>query len=143
MTGGWLVSSGQNRAVDEVVPAAGLGDPLHLHLRRATVAVNLHGSGPESHRLLLAASPQRLVGFAHAAVPASADGHAVGGAVRAGLPRPVGATTWATMAPGVVDRPFRVLARSGARPRAWRRSAPARSSRPWPGLPAATRLASA
>jgi ADP-heptose:LPS heptosyltransferase len=61
-------------AVDEVVPAARLGDPLHRRLRRAAVAVNLHGRGPQSHRLLLAAAPQRLVGFAHAAVPASADG---------------------------------------------------------------------
>jgi ADP-heptose:LPS heptosyltransferase len=61
-------------AVDEVVPTAGLGRPLHRRLRRAAVAVNLHGRGPESHRLLLATAPERLVGFAHAAVPASADG---------------------------------------------------------------------
>jgi ADP-heptose:LPS heptosyltransferase len=61
-------------AVDEVVPTAGLGCPLHRRLRRAAVAVNLHGRGPESHRLLLAAAPERLVGFAHPAVPASADG---------------------------------------------------------------------
>jgi ADP-heptose:LPS heptosyltransferase len=61
-------------AVDEVVPTAGLGDPLHRRLHRAAVAVNLHGRGPESHRLLLATAPERLVGFAHAAVPACAEG---------------------------------------------------------------------
>jgi ADP-heptose:LPS heptosyltransferase len=33
-------------------------------LPRAREAVNLHGSGPQSHRLLMAASPGRLMGFA-------------------------------------------------------------------------------
>jgi hypothetical protein len=60
-------------AVDEVVPTAGLADgPLRPRLHHATVAVNLHGRGPESHQLLLATAPERLVGFAHPAVPASA-----------------------------------------------------------------------
>jgi ADP-heptose:LPS heptosyltransferase len=62
-------------AVDGVVPTAGLADgPLHPRLHHAAVAVNLHGRGPQSHRLLLAAAPERLVAFAHPAVPASADG---------------------------------------------------------------------
>ena len=60
-------------AVDEVVPTAGLANgPLRPRLHHAAVAVNLHGRGPESHQLLLATAPERLVGFAHPAVPASA-----------------------------------------------------------------------
>ena len=61
-------------AVDEVVPAEGLGEPLHRRLHGAGLAVNLHGRGPESHELLLAAEPRRLVAFAHPAVPASSQG---------------------------------------------------------------------
>jgi ADP-heptose:LPS heptosyltransferase len=62
-------------AVDEVIPTAGLADgPLRPRLHHAAVAVNLHGRGPESHQLLLATAPERLVGFAHPAVPASAGG---------------------------------------------------------------------
>jgi ADP-heptose:LPS heptosyltransferase len=38
------------------------------------VAVNLHGRGPESHRVLLALRPRRLVAFRHDAVPESAAG---------------------------------------------------------------------
>jgi ADP-heptose:LPS heptosyltransferase len=58
-------------AVDEVVDAApltaleGVGTP--------DVAVNLHGRGPHSHRVLLATRPRRLVAFAHPDV-AMADG---------------------------------------------------------------------
>jgi ADP-heptose:LPS heptosyltransferase len=49
--------------VDEVIPAAGLprrspGVALGPHL-----AVNLHGRGPQSHRLLQAADPDDLVAF--------------------------------------------------------------------------------
>jgi ADP-heptose:LPS heptosyltransferase len=36
------------------------------------VAVNLHGAGPQSHHLLLACRPRRLVAFAHARVPETA-----------------------------------------------------------------------
>jgi ADP-heptose:LPS heptosyltransferase len=61
-------------AVDEVVPAEGLGEPLDRRLHGAGLAVNLHGRGPESHELLLAAEPRRLVAFAHPAVPASSQG---------------------------------------------------------------------
>lgn len=39
-----------------------------------TVAVNLHGSGPESHRVLLATDPDRLLAYAHPDVPESWDG---------------------------------------------------------------------
>jgi ADP-heptose:LPS heptosyltransferase len=61
-------------AVDEVVPAEGLDEPLHRRLRGAGLAVNLHGRGPESSDLLLATEPRRLVAFAHPAVPASSSG---------------------------------------------------------------------
>jgi ADP-heptose:LPS heptosyltransferase len=62
-------------AVDEVVPTAGLTQgPLGPRLHHAAVAANLHGRGPESHRLLLATAPERLIAFAHPAVPASASG---------------------------------------------------------------------
>lgn len=39
--------------------------------RGADVLVNLHGRGPESHRLALAVAPRRLVAFAHRDVPES------------------------------------------------------------------------
>jgi ADP-heptose:LPS heptosyltransferase len=61
-------------AVDEVIPTDGLGEPLHRRLHGAGLAVNLHGRGPQSHELLLATEPRRLVGFAHPAVPASSQG---------------------------------------------------------------------
>lgn len=56
-------------AVDGVVPARGLA-ALPGTVRRPDVAVNLHGSGPESHRLLAALEPERLIAFgnAHASV---------------------------------------------------------------------------
>jgi ADP-heptose:LPS heptosyltransferase len=66
-------------AVDEVVGtdlrAAGgpaPDRPLDPRLRGADVAVNLHGRGPQSHRLLLALDPGRLIAFAHP--QAAADG---------------------------------------------------------------------
>lgn len=47
---------------------AGLGaDPEQLP-PRPTVAVNLHGRGPESHRLLLATEPRRLIAFRSEAI---------------------------------------------------------------------------
>lgn len=48
--------------VDEVVAAAPLA-PLPEFLRGADVAVNLHGRGPQSHSVLQALSPGRLVAF--------------------------------------------------------------------------------
>ena len=61
-------------AVDEVIGADGLDEPLHRRLHGAGLAVNLHGRGPESHDLLLATEPRRLVAFTHPAVPASSQG---------------------------------------------------------------------
>lgn len=49
--------------VDRVLPARGLGEaPPGLALGRH-LAVNLHGRGPQSHRTLLAGSPQALLAF--------------------------------------------------------------------------------
>jgi ADP-heptose:LPS heptosyltransferase len=64
-------------AVDEVLDTAGLGVPLDARgAGRAgpDLAVNLHGRGPRSHRLLLATRPRRLIAFASPALPASAAG---------------------------------------------------------------------
>lgn len=52
----------------ELIAVDGLGaDPASLP-RRPEVAVNLHGRGPESHRLLLATEPRRLIAFRNDAV---------------------------------------------------------------------------
>jgi len=61
------------RAADEVVPARPLA-PLPPSLAEPDVAVNLHGRGPESHRVLTALRPGRLLAFAHPDVPESAGG---------------------------------------------------------------------
>ena len=67
--GGWLRDLG---LVDGVVPTRGL-EPLAWAEEAATVtrahpaghvAVNLHGSGPESHRVLLETAPVQVVAFA-------------------------------------------------------------------------------
>jgi ADP-heptose:LPS heptosyltransferase len=58
--GEWLASYG---VVDDVLPAHGL-EPLEwAPFERGHVAVNLHGKGPESHRLLQKTGPDRLVAF--------------------------------------------------------------------------------
>jgi len=59
-------------AVDATVPAFGADQPRLVPA--ADAAANLHGSGPESHRTLLASAPRRLLAFRHPAVPASAAG---------------------------------------------------------------------
>ena len=58
-------------AVDAVLPAQPL-QPLPEAAECADVAVNLHGRGPQSHRVLVAARPCRLIAFAHADVPETA-----------------------------------------------------------------------
>ena len=50
--------------------------PLSGALDGADVAVNLHGCGPQSHRIVLAAHPRRFLAFRHAAVPESDGGPA-------------------------------------------------------------------
>lgn len=57
-------------AVDGVADAAPLR-PLPRALHGADVAVNLHGCGPESIRLLIATRPRQLISFAHDALPAT------------------------------------------------------------------------
>jgi ADP-heptose:LPS heptosyltransferase/GT2 family glycosyltransferase len=52
--------------------AVGELEELPSELGCADLAVNLHGRGPQSHRLLQRLRPHRLLGFEHAAVPESA-----------------------------------------------------------------------
>jgi ADP-heptose:LPS heptosyltransferase len=54
-------------AIDEVADAAPLA-PLPPVLHGADLAVNLHGRGPQSHEVLLAARPRRLIAFAQPAL---------------------------------------------------------------------------
>jgi ADP-heptose:LPS heptosyltransferase len=54
--------------LDALVDTAPLR-PLPPPLRRPDVAVDLHGRGPASHRVLLAARPRRLIAFANRRVP--------------------------------------------------------------------------
>ena len=54
-------------AVDDVLPASGLA-PLAWPGAGGHLAVNLHGSGPRSHRVLLDTRPRRLLSYAHPAV---------------------------------------------------------------------------
>ena len=58
-------------AVDRVVDTRPLAE-LPAELRRPDVAVDLHGKGPGSHRVLLDARPRRLIAFANPAIPESA-----------------------------------------------------------------------
>ncbi len=60
-------------AVDGVADTAPL-EPLDAALTAAGLAVNLHGRGPQSHRVLLPARPRRTIAFAHPEVPESRDG---------------------------------------------------------------------
>ncbi len=49
-------------------------EPLPAALGPIDIAVNLHGSGPQSHRILLQAGSRRLIAFAHPDIHASAGG---------------------------------------------------------------------
>ncbi len=55
-------------AVHAAVPIGAL-EPLPSWCRGPDVMVNLHGQGPQSHRVCLAARPRRLIAFAHPEVP--------------------------------------------------------------------------
>jgi ADP-heptose:LPS heptosyltransferase len=44
-----------------------------IEARRPRIAVNLHGRGPQSHRMLLATGPGRLIAFRHPDVPETTD----------------------------------------------------------------------
>jgi ADP-heptose:LPS heptosyltransferase len=52
--------------------AVGPLEPLPAAARGAHLLVNLHGRGPQSHDVALAARPRRLIAFAHPAVPRTA-----------------------------------------------------------------------
>jgi ADP-heptose:LPS heptosyltransferase len=71
-TDGVAPLAGTIDAVDEIVTVQPLG-PLPPALRGADVAVNLHGRGPQSHRVLLALKPVQLLAFRHPAVPSTAS----------------------------------------------------------------------
>lgn len=58
--------------VDELIGVDGLG-PVEWRCSAPHWAVNLHGRGPESHRMLLAAGPERLCAF-HCVAAGHADG---------------------------------------------------------------------
>jgi ADP-heptose:LPS heptosyltransferase len=64
---------GLTETVDGVVDTRPL-TPLDASLDGSDVAVNLHGKGPQSHRVLLGADPGCLISFSHREVPESADG---------------------------------------------------------------------
>jgi ADP-heptose:LPS heptosyltransferase len=57
--------------IDEVVDAAPL-EPLDDSLQDIDVAVNLHGRGPQSHRIALRTQPRRLIAFANADIAETA-----------------------------------------------------------------------
>ncbi|MFL6049134.1 MAG: glycosyltransferase family 9 protein [Gaiellales bacterium] len=60
-------------AIDELRPTSALA-PLHPDLHGAAIAVNLHGRGPQSHRLIHRAQPERVIAFAHPSLPWSSRG---------------------------------------------------------------------
>ncbi len=61
--------------IDEVVDATPLAS-LDPALHGADVAVNLHGRGPQSHRVLLETEPRRLIAFRNDDVGVPSDGPA-------------------------------------------------------------------
>jgi ADP-heptose:LPS heptosyltransferase len=68
-----LIEEDGEPCLDGLLDVAGLGaDPGALP-GAPELAVNLHGRGPESHRLLLASRPRRLIAFRNAAVAATAS----------------------------------------------------------------------
>jgi ADP-heptose:LPS heptosyltransferase len=58
---------------DELIHARELA-PLPPRAHHADIGIDLHGKGPESQRLLLAAGARRLIAFRHPDVPESARG---------------------------------------------------------------------
>ena len=54
--------------VDGILPCAGL-EPIGPRISPPAVAVNLHGKGPQSHRIVLATRPERFIAFAHPSLP--------------------------------------------------------------------------
>jgi ADP-heptose:LPS heptosyltransferase len=65
--------TGVVHAVEDTEPLAALSPALH----GADVAVNLHGKGPESHAILRATRPRRLIAFGENGADWRADEHEV------------------------------------------------------------------
>lgn len=70
---GWLAPLVELVDAVDVHRPVGELEPLPHDVAEPELAVNLHGSGPQSHRLLLSLRPERLLAFAHPDVPAPAD----------------------------------------------------------------------
>jgi ADP-heptose:LPS heptosyltransferase len=70
---GWQTPLARMAGVSDVVGVRGL-EPLPDELGGVAVAVNLHGSGPQSIERLIALRPRRLITYRHPEVPASAAG---------------------------------------------------------------------
>jgi ADP-heptose:LPS heptosyltransferase len=66
-----LIECEDGRCVHELIDLRGLDDDPAKLPRGPEAAVNLHGRGPESHRLLLASEPNCLFAFHHPEVPES------------------------------------------------------------------------
>jgi ADP-heptose:LPS heptosyltransferase len=66
-----LIDGEHGPCIDELVELQGLGDDPSALPDHADTAVDLHGRGPQSHRLLLASRPGRLIAFRHPDVPES------------------------------------------------------------------------
>lgn len=73
---GWLRPLAElTGAVDDIADT-GPGESIDPRLAGAELAVNLHGGGPQSHRLLAELAPARLIAFRNADVEWSARGPA-------------------------------------------------------------------
>lgn len=57
-------------AIDRIVDTRPLLQ-LNGELHHADIAIDLHGKGPQSHRVLLASQPRRLIAFENSVVPQS------------------------------------------------------------------------
>lgn len=69
----WQAPVARSVGIDEISDSAPL-EPICAALDGAALAVNLHGRGPESTRLLNARHPLRLIAFRHSNVAETADG---------------------------------------------------------------------
>jgi ADP-heptose:LPS heptosyltransferase len=65
-----LIDSDGDPAIHEILDVGPLA-PLRPVVHEPDVAVNLHGRGPESHRILEAVAPRRVIWFENVDVPAS------------------------------------------------------------------------
>jgi ADP-heptose:LPS heptosyltransferase len=63
-----LIEEAGDPCLHGLVELAGLGAAPEALPRRPDLGVNLHGRGPQSHRLLLSSQPRRLIAFRNAAV---------------------------------------------------------------------------